>query len=64
MDGSEENLEQRPNLALLRYVRGVEVPLSMARTVSNADEEPARSDLLLSSPISDLDDDVPGTDFP
>ena len=59
MDRSEENPELRPNPALLRYVDRVgPVP----RQPSAEIEEPTGSDQ--PSPIVDVGNDVPGTDFP
>ena len=57
MDGSEENLEPRPNLALLRYVTGGS---PIAPSGPEAVEESVRPD----PPIADVGKDVPGTDFP
>ena len=59
MDGSEENLELRPNPALLRFVD--RMGEGLRRSGVEADE-PTMSDL--TSQVVDVGMDVPGTDFP
>ena len=59
MDGAEENVDLRPNPALLRYVDQVGRHL---RRSSVEVDDPTGSDQ--PSPIVDVGNDVPGTDFP